>query len=208
MSDQTPYELLDVTQNSSFDEIQDARNRLMHQYSGDRKRLEMIEAAYDAILMDRLRLRQEGKIKVPEGIRFPERLVQPLPSAATPPTKQGPQWLVNLLDTPTQADLLWPAGIFAALSVPIFLATQSSAALLQLSLAVGMGCCIYFLYRKERKFGRAVLLSIVGLIVGLCLGGILGSLLQAPLLAIGMILEKFISVVTLAILWLICSFLR
>jgi hypothetical protein len=74
MSEQSPYEKLGVSEEASFDEIQDVRNRLLQQYSGDSKRVEVIEAAYDAILMDRLRMRQEGKIKVPERIRFPERL--------------------------------------------------------------------------------------------------------------------------------------
>jgi len=59
MSDQSPYEKLGVSEDASFDEIQDARNRLFEQYSGDSKSVEIIEAAYDAILMDRLRMRQE-----------------------------------------------------------------------------------------------------------------------------------------------------
>ncbi len=53
MSDQNNYEKLGVTEDATFDEIQDARSRLLQQYSGDRKHLETIEAAYDAILMER-----------------------------------------------------------------------------------------------------------------------------------------------------------
>jgi len=84
MSDQNPYEKLGVSEEASFDEIQDARNRLFEQHSGDAKHLEVIEAAYDAILMDRLRMRQEGKIKVPERIRFPELRVQSPPRKVQP----------------------------------------------------------------------------------------------------------------------------
>ena len=65
MSDQNPYEKLGVTEDASFDEIQDAKGRLMQQHRGDQKLVESVEAAYDAIIMDRLRMRQEGKIKVP-----------------------------------------------------------------------------------------------------------------------------------------------
>lgn len=75
MSDKNPYETLGIDENSPFDEIQATRNRLVQEHAGDRKQLEAIEAAYEAILMDRLRLRQEGKIKVPDRIRFPERLL-------------------------------------------------------------------------------------------------------------------------------------
>ncbi len=89
MSDQNPYEKLGVTENATFDEIQDARNHLLQQYSGDPKRLETVEAAYDAILMDRLRMRQDGKIKVPEGIRFAERLSQPAPTLSCMATNAG-----------------------------------------------------------------------------------------------------------------------
>ncbi|HEY9891193.1 MAG TPA: CPP1-like family protein, partial [Candidatus Sericytochromatia bacterium] len=74
MSDQNPYEKLGVTEDASFDEIQDAKGRLLQQHRGDQKLIESVEAAYDAIIMDRLRMRQEGKIKVPERIRFPEKL--------------------------------------------------------------------------------------------------------------------------------------
>ena len=63
MSDQTPYEKLGVTKDATFDEIQDARNHLLQQYDGDLKRSETVEAAYDAILMERLRMRQDGKIR-------------------------------------------------------------------------------------------------------------------------------------------------
>ncbi len=86
MSDQNPYEKLGVSEDASFDEIQEARNRLLEQHGGDGKNLEMIEAAYDAILMERLRMRQEGKIKVPERIRFPEMRVQSLPKESQHPS--------------------------------------------------------------------------------------------------------------------------
>jgi DnaJ-class molecular chaperone with C-terminal Zn finger domain len=73
MSNQSHYQQLGITEDASFEEIQAAKERLKQKNSNDQKVIENIEAAYDAILMDRLRLRQEGKIKVPERIRFPER---------------------------------------------------------------------------------------------------------------------------------------
>ncbi len=68
MSSQSPYEQLGVESDASFDEIQEAKNRLMQQYQGNQPTLETIEAAYDAIIMERLRMRQEGRIKVPDVI--------------------------------------------------------------------------------------------------------------------------------------------
>ena len=72
MIEQNPYEQLGVTEGSSFEEIQAAKKRICDANNNDPKLVESIEAAYDAVIMDRLRLRQEGKIKVPERIRFPE----------------------------------------------------------------------------------------------------------------------------------------
>ena len=90
MSVENPYEQLGISENATFDEIQAARNRLVQEYSNDPKRQEAIETAYDAILMERLRMRQEGKIRVPEGIRFAERMTQAPPKAPPAPAKQPP----------------------------------------------------------------------------------------------------------------------
>ena len=59
MSEQNPYEQLGVTEESSFEEIQEAKQRLVQQYQNDSKIVELIESAYDSVLMDRLRMRQD-----------------------------------------------------------------------------------------------------------------------------------------------------
>ena len=71
MSEHNPYDQLGVTEDSSFEEIQAAKSRLSAECRNDAKQLESIEAAYDAVIMDRLKMRQEGRIKVPDRIRFP-----------------------------------------------------------------------------------------------------------------------------------------
>jgi hypothetical protein len=208
MSDQNPYEKLGVTKDATFDEIQNARSHLLQQYSGEPKRLEAVEAAYDAILMERLRMRQDGKIKVPEGIRFAERLSQPAPKESPAPTKKSPAWLQRLVDTPSLIDILLPGGLFLGLSgLSVFYRTPGDQ-VLQLALLVGVGLSFYFLNRKEGKFGRAVLLTCLGLITGLIAGGLLGSLLEAQILSIHLTVEQFSTVLTFVLLWLINSFLR
>lgn len=201
MSEQSHYEQLGVDENSSFDEIQDARNRLVDEYEGDRKQLESIEAAYDAILMERLRLRQEGKIKVPDRIRFPDRVPEPPPQLTPSPTPKTPDWLQSFLDTPNRPDILWPAGLFLAMGV----LSLSSA---PVALALGVGFCLYFLNRKERKFGRSFLLTLVGLVVGIFIGLQLGAILMPQLQAIGLDPNALAAMVTFFLLWLISSFLR
>jgi hypothetical protein len=201
MSDLNHYQKLEVDESASFEEIQDARSRLLQEHNGDRKQIEAIEAAYDAILMDRLRLRQEGKIKVPDRIRFPEKLVE-APSEFTPsPPKQTPDWLQQFIDTPSRNDILLPAGLFAVLSLLSLTAPP-------IALALGVGFSLYFLNRKEHKFGRAFLLTLAGLIVGVTAGLWIGGLITAQIQAISLSIEAFASLVTFLLLWLIVSFLR
>lgn len=203
MSNQSHYQQLGITEDASFEEIQAAKERLKQKNSNDQKVIENIEAAYDAILMDRLRLRQEGKIKVPERIRFPERQTKKATESLTSEaTSQGPVWLQKLIDTPSQADILWPTSIYvvlAAISIYFGVSKSSSS---ELTLAVGVASCLYFLNRKEKKFGRAVLLTVSALILGLVLGRTLSDL------ATGLRTEIFITLVTFLVLWMVSCFLR
>jgi len=82
------------------------------------------------------------------------------------PAKQSPAWLQRLVDTPSLIDILLPGGLFLGLSgLSVFYRTTGDQ-VLQLTLLVGVGLS-YFLNRKEGKFGRAVLLTCLGLITGL-----------------------------------------
>jgi hypothetical protein len=206
MSNLNPYEQLGVTESSSFDEIQAARTRLCAEHQGDRKQLETIEAAYDAVLMDRLRLRQEGKIKVPDRIRFPEKLVAPPPEPVSSPARETPDWLKRLLDSPSPQDIWLPALIMAILSGLVLY--QPTSDILQLALILGVGSSLYFLFRKERKLGRTVLLGFSGLVLGFVLGGLLSALLKTQLTQVGLEPTVFTTIGTFIVLWLISSFLR
>ncbi|MDJ0617393.1 MAG: CPP1-like family protein [Calothrix sp. MO_192.B10] len=208
MSDQNPYETLGVSEEATFDEIQEVRSRLLEEYSDDGKRLEMIEAAYDAILMERLRMRQEGKIKVPERIRFPERLVQALPKEASTPREQSPAWLQNILAQPSLTDILWPGAWFLGLSAISVFYSAGGDTMLQLVLIVGVGVSVYFLSHKEGKFGKSVLLTLLTLIVGLVGGGLLAGWLSPQLESISLGANQFSTVVSFILLWLVSSFLR
>jgi hypothetical protein len=73
-----------------------------------------------------------------------------------------------------------------------------------LTLALGVGSCLYFVNRKEQKFGRAVLLTVAGLVIGLLLGGFLSSLVSPAFITT----QEFIALFTFLILWLVSGFLR
>ncbi|MEI3650734.1 MAG: CPP1-like family protein [Dolichospermum lemmermannii FEM_B0920] len=207
MSDQSPYEKLGVSEDASFDEIQDVRNRLLEQHGGEGNVREVIEAAYDAILMERLRMRQEGKIKVPERIRFPEKRVPSSPQTSQTLGQQSPAWLQRSIDQPKLTDVLLPGAWYLGLSATSVLYPGGSGQVLQLSLVVGVAIGVYFLNRKEGKFGRAVLFTLVSLIAGLIAGGLLAGLIL-PLPLITLTANQFSTLLTFILMWLVSSFLR
>lgn len=208
MSEQNPYEQLGVTENASFEEIQAAKQRLYEQHGNDSTVLESVETAYDSIIMDRLRLRQEGKIKVPEKIRFPERTAEKPVNFPPVVNSSPPDWLQQLIDTPSQADILWPTGIFLTLAGISVLSQNQEASLIPLLMALGFITNIYFLNRKERRFGRAFLMSLITLFLGIGIGTGVASLLVSP--SSGIILEsdQFAAAVTFCLFWLVSCFLR
>lgn len=220
MSEQGPYELLGVTEGASFDEIQAARDRLMDasgQVAG--AEVEQIEAAYDAVLMHRLRLRQEGKIKVPERIRFPERTTPP-PKAKEPEISQKlPAWMKEMADQPSGTDILLPALVTLTLmGIAVFGVSPTSDGGLELILALGAAASIYFLNRKEGRFGRAFLITMASMFAGLVVGTLLTLPLEGLLnpqnlgnaaqTAIALSPKQFIVVVSLATMGTTSSFLR
>lgn len=216
MNQTNHYKTLGLDENSSFEEIQSARDRLLKEHDGDRKQSEAVEMAYDAILMERLRQRQEGKIKVPDRIRFPERPSESSPQPLSVSTQNLPGWLQQFMDTPSQNEVLWPAIAFAGVAVLGLLGTPSggnatSANLTNVALGLATIFSIYFLNRKENRFLRAVLLTIGGLVVGVILGGLLGSLIVGPLQSVNpnLISEAgFDVLMTAFVLWVVSSFLR
>jgi Protein CHAPERONE-LIKE PROTEIN OF POR1-like len=208
MSIQNHYEKLGVKENASFEEIQEAKKLLTQQHSGDSKVLESIEAAYDAIIMDRLKLRQEGKIKVPERIRFPEQSYETPSNFIPVPTNNSLAWLKKLLDRPSKTDILVSAGVYSLLATISIFYKSPQASVLPLLMALGFLANIYFLNRKENRFGRAVLITLISLLLGIGLGSGVAQLLNGSLSTVGLGLEQIACVVAFFLFWLVSSFLR
>ncbi|MGK7883720.1 MAG: CPP1-like family protein [Crocosphaera sp.] len=206
MSQQTPYEKLGVSETASFEEIQAAKTRLTQEYSNDVKTVEDIEAAYDSIIMERLKLRQEGRIKVPDRIRFAERQRETPPTPPSLSLDNSPSWLQQLIDTPSSKDIIWPTGIFLALALLVAFSNANSSSI-SLFLAFGVFANIYFLNRKENKFGRALLITLAGLFIGIGLGWGIAQILQGANISAEMS-QSFIGMAIFFIFWLSSSFLR
>ena len=203
MSEQSPYEQLGVTENSSFEEIQEAKQRLLQQHAEEAQVLEEIEAAYDAVIMDRLRQRQEGKIKVPDRIRFPEKTAEPAIKVMPIALTSTPNWLQRFLDRPSRSEILLNSGVFLALGATSLFVQDTEGSLLPLLLALGVFATIYFLNRKENRFGRAILLTLLGLLLGIGIGALIVNLVTLPLQA-----QQFYSLITFLVFWILSNFVR
>ena len=201
------YKTLGLDESSSFEEVQVARKRLIEECEGDPQQKEAIEAAYDAILMERLRMRQEGKIKVPDRIRFAEKASESSTSTSrvSLPAPQPPNWLQDWLDTPSRDDILWPSVVFLVFAAMSWFVANSAATALGFSVAA----TIFFLNRKERKFWRSLAFATGGLLIGVFLGLVMINFIaqQSPGLNPERI-NALVSIVAMAILWFISSFLR
>jgi hypothetical protein len=206
MSEPTPYDKLGVNDDASFEEVRDARDRLLREYEGDESQQEAIEVAYDAILMDRLRARKEGKIAVPDRIRYPERLATPPPTTTQNNTqRRTPSWLTKLLDDPSQKDIYTSLGIYAGLGAISFLVSGAATTWLSIGLVVS----VYWLTRKENRFGRALLLSLSGISIGVILATLTNQVLVlSRLVGSGAFPSPIQMVIILLVMWLHACFLR
>ncbi|KPQ36141.1 MAG: Protein of unknown function (DUF3353) [Phormidesmis priestleyi Ana] len=207
------YETLGLTEASSFEEVQSARKRLVADYEDSPQKKESVEAAYDAILMERLKLRQEGKIKVPDRIRFAEKQAKPIATASSKTDKienNGPQWFSDLLDQPeSSSELLWPSIVFAGLAGFSWLLTSDDSLGASTALALGMMSAIYFLNKKTRKLWRSLGLTSIGLLVGLGLGVLIVQIFSSQGTALpDAQVSSLAASITLLVLWFITGFLR
>lgn len=200
------YKTLGLDESSSFEEVQVARKRLLEECQDDPKQREAIEAAYDAILMERLRMRQEGKIKVPDRIRFAEKATDSNPS--TPRVSLGapqpPTWLQDWLDTPSRDDILWPSVVFLALAALAWFAINSAAT----ALGFAVAATIFFINRKERKFWRSLAFATGGLFLGVLIGLAAINLLGQSVDLSAERINAVVAIVTMTLLWFVSSFLR
>ncbi len=208
MSEQNPYQTLGVSEDASFDEIQEAKQQLCQQYQNDSRVLDAIESAYDSIIMDRLRLRQEGKIKVPERIRFPERdrLAEPTTPLNSLPINTPPVWLQGFIDHPQPREVLIPAGVFSVLGIMTVFGQNSQESIVPLLLTLGIFANVFFLNRKKNNFWRSVLISLIVLFLGISIGAFLFAWLRSFNTPLDN--QQLYALITFCLFWLSSSFLR
>jgi hypothetical protein len=207
MSQQNPYEQLGVAENATFEEIQVAKQRVLARSSGDRQLQDNVEAAYDAIIMERLKLRQQGKIKVPDGIRFPEKPTAVVPKFPSLSVANSPSWLGDTFESPSQLEILTTSGVYTVLGGAAVISPIADAGLPTL-IAFGTGFSLYFINQKQRRFKRAFLGTFIALVLGAVVAGLLLNTLHVPVATIGIPGEVFAGLLIFLMLWISSSFTK
>jgi hypothetical protein len=181
-----PYARLGVAADAPFDEVQAARDaRLAELSEDDPLARSRIEAAYDAVLMDRLKERQQGRVST--AARTASQREQVSPPAERPALPSLPRLAALPLGRTTSAPALGLPQLALAEGREFWLPLVGIAPLLVLlllpgvdpglPLALGVLVALVNLQRRSGRFLQAVLTSLGLLVVGLLIGAAVLALL-------------------------------
>jgi hypothetical protein len=184
-SGSTPYERLGLSADASFDAVQAAKQTLLDQVGDDSIARARVEAAYDAVLMERLKERQQGKVSTAARTASNREQAAPqapkqaalanLPQVSLPKLKLQPLSLPQLalpqLVLASGRELWFPLAASGALLL-FLLALPSSA---ELVMALATGVCLINLQRRSGRFLPALGWSLALLSLGLLLGGLMAA---------------------------------
>jgi hypothetical protein len=178
-----PYERLGVAADASFDTVQEAKLARLDEAGDDPLVRSRIEAAYDAVLMDRLKERQQGRVSSAARSASQREQASPPPSRPAlsalpslpqlPPSRlPRPSFSLPQLQLATGRDLWFP---LAADGVLLLLLVLIPGAAPELLTALATGVTLLNLQRRHGRFLAAVGWSFVLLCLGLVLGGLLAG---------------------------------
>jgi hypothetical protein len=185
-SGSTPYERLGLSADASFDAVQAAKQTLLDQVGDDSIARARVEAAYDAVLMERLKERQQGKVSTAARTASNREQAAPqapkqaalasLPQVSLPKLKLQslPRLTLPQLALARGRELWFPLAVSGALLL-FLLALPSSA---ELVMALVTGVCVINLQRRSGRLLSALGWSLALLSLGLLLGGLMAAQLQ------------------------------
>jgi len=184
-----PYQRLGVEPDASFDAVQAARAARLQEVGDDPLAQAAIDAAYDAVLMGRLKERQQGKVSSAartasqreQTAAPPSRPVLPsLPSLPQLPSGRlsAPRPSLPTLALATGRERWFPLAAHGSLLVFLVALPAMPADLL---LALATAATVLNLQRRHGRFLDAVGWSVLLLVVGLVVGALLLSALAPSL---------------------------
>lgn len=178
-----PYERLGVAPDASFDTVQEAKLARLDEAGDDPLVRSRIEAAYDAVLMDRLKERQQGRVSSAARSASQREQASPPPSRPAlsalpslpqlPPSRlPRPSFSLPQLQLASGRDLWFPLAADGVLLVLLVLLPGAAPELLT---ALATGVTLLNLQRRNGRFLAAVGWSFALLCLGLILGGLLAG---------------------------------
>jgi hypothetical protein len=173
-----PYDTLGVPADASFDAVQAARQARLNEVGEDPLARSRVEAAYDAVLMERLKERQQGRVSTAARSASVREQQPPAPaprlSLPALPKVAAPAVRLPALALGSGRQIWFPLGATAVL-LGLLLLVPAAAPELLLALATGMA-----VISLQWRLGR--LLPALGWSLALLgLGLVLGALLLPAL---------------------------
>jgi hypothetical protein len=184
-----PYQRLGVESDASFDAVQAARAAKLKEVGDDPLARSAIDAAYDAVLMNRLKERQQGKVSSAARTASQREQTAPPPSRpvltslpSLPKLPSGrltaPRPALPTLALAEGRERWFPLAALGALLVLLVALPALPADLL---LALATAATVLNLQRRHGRFLGAVGWSVLLLVVGLVVGALLLSALAPAL---------------------------
>ena len=205
-----PYARLGLAPGASFDEVQAARSRCLAETDNDPQAKARVEAAYDAVLMARLRERQQGQVSAAAATASQKEES----SASASPSLPGVSVLQRLRlpqVTPSMAGMApsWSLVEGQGLVVRLFAGVAALLLLLfspgagQLVLALGLIGCFLSQVRRGRRPLPSLGWSLLVLGLGLVVGSVLTvSLSSTAFSQLNLSLEQVQAIPAALLLWL------
>lgn len=184
-----PYERLGVPPDASFDTVQEAKQARLAEAGDDPMVRSRIEAAYDAVLMDRLKERQQGRVSSAARSASQREQASPPPSRPSlsalpslpqlPPSRLSrPSFSLPHLQLAAGRERWFPLAADGLILALLFLLPAAAPELLT---ALATGVTLLNLQRRNGRFLAAVGWCFLLLCVGLLLGGLLAGAVGSSL---------------------------
>ena len=183
MKERDPYKLLGISQEASFEEVQDARNYLYEQYKRHEPSRESIELAFDEILQSKMKFRHKYGFQPPNTGKKSD-------ATGTPKVSFWERVRDMFEPNVSSVTMVNDGSIFLALA--LWAAWQATSSDPTLPLGAAVAFCVWKLYDKRNKrnpdgpyFGGspiwgALFTTIGSLISGGLLSFVLAQVLPLP----------------------------